>query len=66
MELNGVILAGSILTGSVDGRLCIQCINDMKCTVMYHVQAAGPRSANFCISVHVDKECLPANFHPNR
>ena len=36
------------------------CASVMKCTIMYHIQMAGPRSTNFCICMHVDK--LPANM----
>ena len=33
------------------------------CTIMYCEQTAGPRSANFCTHMHVDKVHSSANFY---
>ena len=36
-----------------------------KYKIMYCKQPAGPRNANFCIHMNVDKLPSPANFHSN-
>ena len=37
----------------------------IKCTIIYRIQMAEPRSAEFGIHMHVDKKSLSTNFRPN-
>ena len=38
----------------------------IKNTIMFRKQTAEPRSANFCVLLHVDNIRWPINFHRNR
>ena len=57
-------LNGDVLDGRVDIRMNVRSSATI-CTIMYCEETAGPRNANVCMHMHIDKVQSSAYFHPN-